>query len=179
MLILFIVLLLGIPFALSLFAKRQVSQQKVSTTPLPTHVEKPEQPTSLPTVFTTVVPTISPTEDPQTKLLSIIQNRPALSLQDLSVKDKIVSTLPQGQYSGTVYQTPDFAINYVQGPDLFQVEIETGNIEQARTEATNWFIAQGMSKQGVCDLPVEFFLSNTIKNQTTTQSPFNPLPDGC
>jgi hypothetical protein len=133
----------------------------------------------------TYIPTSLPSESivsnaPQQRLLDKVNNRQELSESDITVKNKILSSLPTGETSGTIYQTQDVTVQYIQSFNLFQAEITTTNISSAKTAATNWFINQGMSRQGLCDLPLSFYLNFSVKNQLPDNgASFNPLPEGC
>ena len=54
------------------------------------------------------------------------------------------------------------------------------DVELAKRAGTDWFIKQGMSQQGICDLPLQFYLNFDIQLQKPgLKSTFNPLPTGC
>jgi len=135
----------------------------------------------------TAVPSLSPAEESpspsissQQKMLNMIQNRRPLSQADLLAKQRILTLFPSGQDSGTLYKTQDITIDYVHAADLFQVEIDTTNVEQAKSEAIAWFSQHGVSQQGICDYPVTFYLNFQFGQQLREQhKSFNPLPDGC
>lgn len=119
-----------------------------------------------------------PEEDPQKKLLDYTQNRRQLSVEDEEVKFQILSTLDTS--SGIVYQNENIVIEYIRSADLFQVEILTTNIDIAKEEAVSWFKNSGLSDQGVCDLPISFYLNFDIKNQMgAAAESYSPLPQGC
>lgn len=153
----------------------------ISPAPAGKALQKKELPT--PTVATTPLISIpaklSPTEDPQTRLLEKIENRQPLSYEDVLAKNRIIQLLPAGQDSGVVYRAADFSVDYVQDPDLFQVEILITDIEKAKQEAINWFLQEGISQQGICNLPIEFYLNSSVRNQIPSPDAFNPLPASC
>lgn len=175
----FLFLLFFIP--LSLFFVSRTQPMRTTTIPLPTNTLPP------PTIVPTTVPTLAlhvtqipiQIQDPQTRLLELIQNRQPLSADDLAAKNKMKLFLPKGHNSGIVYRATDFTIDYVQDPDLFQAEVLIPDVAKAKTEATYWFFSEGMSQQGVCNLPVEFYLNSSVKAQLPDNYTFNPLPDGC
>jgi hypothetical protein len=152
-------------------------QQSTNTTiSRPIETTAPPLTTMIPTVYT--VMTVTPAAiDPQKKLLDLVQNRRPLSQADQNAKAKILSNFPQGQDSGVVYKTSTISVEYVHSPDLFQVDILTNNISAAKAEAVAWFQKQGMSQQGICSLPLTFYLDFQINNQQ--KGSFNPLPEGC
>lgn len=152
--------------------------QSSSSTPQP-----PFQTTSSPTV-TPVGPTpVSKPPIPYNKsdsdqLLEKVENRADLSTQDSTAKQKLLE--PFANKSATLQQTNLYIISYVSSADLFQVEILSADISTAKSLATNWFLSKGFSKQGICDLPVMFYLNfsiaSSLKNSGLT---FNPQADIC
>ena len=125
-------------------------------------------------------PPVQYNQNGQQQLLNKFENRPKLSASDQSAKARLLSLLPQGEQSGTLYQTTEFAVDYVHSADLFQVEIRTTSVDQAKTDADNWFLNKGMSQQGICNLPVQFYLSFTVLNQLRGSNiVFNPLAPFC
>jgi hypothetical protein len=122
---------------------------------------------------------VLPSSDPQKKLLDYIQNRRQLSPSDKSVKQSILVAL-NGKPSGTIHQNENFIIEYIHSADLFQAEILTTNVEDAKDEVVVWFTNNGLSAEGVCNLPISFYLNFEIKNQfPESEEMFNPLPRGC
>jgi hypothetical protein len=120
-----------------------------------------------------------PEDDPQKKLLDYVQNRKPLSTDDEQVKFEILSTLG-GSQSTILYQTPNVKVNYIRSADMFQAEILTTNIAIAKMEAGSWFENMGLSKEGICNLPLSFYLNYEIKMQLGEDAAsFNPLPNGC
>jgi hypothetical protein len=113
-------------------------------------------------------------------LLHREENRTPLSVSDTQAKQRILKLLPAGQNYGTVYSSSDVNIQYVQSLDLFQVETLTINVSAAKNEAENWFKQEGMSQQGICDLPLGFY-PNWASANILKQSNFiyNELPAGC
>ncbi len=140
-----------------------------SSTPLPT-----------PTITRSDVIVTPVPENKQDSFLEYVKNRRTLSESDASTKKQILALLPPEEDSGVLYQTPTISIEYVHEPDLFQVEILTEDIPAAKNEATTWFKAKGMSQEGICLLPVQFYLNYDVANELKkTNITFNPLSDGC
>ncbi len=111
------------------------------------------------------------------KLESMITNKPPLSTQDAIVKQNLVK---QTSNNDVVHLGTTFRVDYVSGPDIFQVEILTTNIQRAKDDAMSWFASQGISKKGVCGLPVMFYLNHNVALQLQgTGIQLNPIPDGC
>jgi hypothetical protein len=99
------------------------------------------------------------------KLLDLIRNRRAISNADLLAKSKILTLLPQGKVSGVIHETRNIRIDYTQSADLFQVEIITTDITEAKDEANTWFKEQGFSQEGICSLPVGYYVSYVVADQ--------------
>lgn len=119
-------------------------------------------------------------DNPYTRLLNTLENRPTLNPKDQQAKEQILSFWSPDNQPGNIYITELYAIDYLKSADYFQVEIRTANINQAKSEAYNWFLEHGMSKEGVCNLPVQFYLSSEVKLYLQRPSiDINPLPEGC
>jgi len=117
-------------------------------------------------------------QDQTDKMIQTVENKPSISPSDSDIKTSIISSL--GNDSGTVYTSPnEFRIDYVQSPDLFQIEILTTDFHKAKTDAVAWLQSQGFSTDGICKLPVTFYLNFDIKQQLPQGTVFQPLPDGC
>ena len=112
-----------------------------------------------------------------TKDLQRLIERAPLSASDTAVKNNILERL--GNKSGSPYQNSDFAINYVVGPNDFEVEITTKEIDKAKEEAISWFKSQGLTDQGICNLPVTFYVIDTVKNSLPSETSFDPNPPNC
>ena len=119
-------------------------------------------------------------ENKQNEFLEYVKNRKSLSESDAAVKKQILTLLPSEEDSGVLHQTPAISIEYIHEPDLFQVEILTTDIQSAKKEANTWFREKGMSQEGICYLPVQFYINyavaKTIPNAADT---FNPLAPDC
>jgi hypothetical protein len=150
-----------------------------------------------PTVtITTTTPTLSPTPLEQqiiqtTTPLKWNQNASKITLQreeqriplstsDEQAKTRILQLLPNGQNYGVVYSSPNVTIQYDQALDLFEAETLNINVAAAKKEAENWLKQEGMSQQGLCDLPLDFYPGGTSE-YLLQQSKFiyDELPDGC
>jgi hypothetical protein len=133
-----------------------------------------------PSIQAQAVPPIAYDTNAQNKMLAKINNHSNLSQSDSAVKKKILTLLPSGQDGGVVYASSDFQISYIKAFDLFQVEILTTNIAQAKDEVNVWFRQQGASQEGICNYPVDFYLGNDVAKQLKGSSvPFSPLPNSC
>lgn len=101
-----------------------------------------------------------------------------LAASDSQVRNKLISQL--GGKSGVLNTTSNFSVEYVAAPNQFMVEIKTNSAALAKTESENWFTSQGLSLEGICNLPVTFYLNyqvNLYYKEHNLQ--FNPVPDGC
>lgn len=115
------------------------------------------------------------------KMLKILKERPALSASDRKAKQKIIAPLDKVKNkSGYVKTYKDYKIEYVSNADEFFVEILSPNVQRAKYWATMWFKLNGISDEGLCKLPVVFYLNWNIAQQIKNLNiEFNPLPDNC
>lgn len=112
------------------------------------------------------------------ELVEAVKNKKGLSQNGIAAKEKLILSL--NSTSGSVYSSLQVRIDYIKSPDIFQVEILSNNIAQAKQEAVNWMISQGFTKDDVCRLPLSFFLSTAASlSLQSSNTIFNPLPDGC
>lgn len=123
-------------------------------------------------------PYISYNETKRDQLINIMKARPKITDLDQSLRVSIISKL--GDKSGVITQTPDYIIKYVKAANIFQVQILTSNFLEAKQQATSWFEDQGFSKDGLCKLPIQFYLSAEVKDNLQDKiDNFNYLPEGC
>jgi hypothetical protein len=144
-------------------------------TAIPISIIKKQIPTG-----TSPTPQINYKQNSEEKLINGINNRQPLSANDTQAKNTISNSL--NNQSGSPKQTNEFRVDYLHSNDLFQVEILTTNIDQAKKDAIQWFLSQGFTQEGLCKLPVSFYLNFDVKQQlkqSGTQVTFNPLPDFC
>lgn len=108
------------------------------------------------------------------QLERIFQTRPALSAPDKFAKDKLI------QKPNPLFETEEFYIEYLSAPDEFMVEIKTKEIGKAKEEVEAWFVQQGFSTDGICKLPVVFYLNYEVAESLRgVDMEFDPLPLGC
>ena len=135
---------------------------------------------ALPTPTTTEEANSTTQDESGRMLLNKLNNRQPLSQSDLAAKSKIVSLLPLNQVAGVVHETKNVRIEFVNSMNLFTVEVLTEDISLARNEAVSWFLSQGLSRDAICNYPVQFYLnyeiSQSLKNSNLI---FSPLADGC
>lgn len=146
------------------------SQKKVVTPP-PVVLSSPTPVSSAPVI-------ISYDNQKRDQLVDKIAGKKVLSSQDKHIKSQVLAAL-DGK-SGVVDSEEGYTIIYLKAPDIFQVEISTINYQIAKEKATEWFKLQGFSFSGICNLPVQFYLSAQVKYKLKDKDiNFNPLPEGC
>lgn len=180
LLIIFVVLLFLIPLGLSIIHISPARKQLKNISP----TQKILQPTNSVYVSPTHPPAnATPTKtvaEAQQDLVTRFDNRKQLSATDIQAKQRILSFLPAGETSGTIYQTANIQIEYNDVPDIFQVEVFNKNIDAAKSETVAWFKSQGMSQDGICYAPVQFYASFDLLQELKQENrEFNPLAPGC
>ncbi len=165
--IIFLIILIRI------FTLSQSSSPAVSPTPLNTTINTP-YPTVEPNQTTQPAYNINQTDKDYQRIISKKQ----LSASNQAIRDKLISSL--NSQSGILQNSLDFQISYVKSPNVFMVEIKTNNADNAKQEAENWFTNQGLDQDGICNLPVVFYLSPDVDDYFKQHNlQFNPVPDGC
>lgn len=173
----FIILGIGYIMLFSVGRKHvEDKKNRIFPTSVPTKI--PETPTDSPNPDEETVPAVQYDQKSSDLLLERVENRPSLSDEDVQAKAKILAPI-KGE-SGYVYQTERVYIEYVKSADAIMVEIRTSNIDQAKSEATLWLQTQGMTQEGICNYPVQFYLNfdvaQYLRNSNIT---FSPLAPGC
>jgi len=170
------ILFMIIPVLLFLFKPKQPSFLFPSApTPTPITIPSIQQ-----TPIIIITPGIQYNPNSEQKIRERIDNKQPLSQQDTKTKNSIRSSLQNK--SGSPVTTNLFRVDYLFNNDIFQVEILTTNIEAAKKQAVDWFLSQGFTEIGICDLPVSFYLSWNVKQElqkSGQQISFNSLPDFC
>lgn len=110
------------------------------------------------------------------KAFDKLTNRVPLSTSDQIAKNKLIS---QAGKSGIIKKTESYSIEYVAPMDDFEIEILSTNIEAVKKEAESYLKSQGFSKEGLCDLPVRFYLNFNVRSSLPQGTVFNPLTEGC
>lgn len=115
------------------------------------------------------------------KMINQLQHRIPLSNADQTVKSTLLNAV--NNTAGVIHNEPnDYRIDYIDAPDLIQVEIVSINVRKAKTDAVTWLESQGMSFDGICKLPLTFYLNIDVRmqlQQNGTTLNFNPLAEGC
>lgn len=154
-------------------------------------LEKLKKPADLPIVPTTPTQTEKQKEQTQKsapvkyekastdKLLQLVNTRPTpSSTNDATIRTSIVEAL--GGKSGILYTSLNVTLEYVKTPNDFEGEIKTENISAAKQEAEIWLKNKGLTNDGICKLPLFFYLNReTAQKLKGSNIKFNPLPNGC
>lgn len=112
------------------------------------------------------------------KMIEKLKNRTPLSTKDDTTKKRIIAGI-KGK-STVLITAPTFRVEYIRGPDVFMAEIRTTDIGKGRLDAKNWFISQGFTPQGACELPVVYYLNYaTAQQMRGFNMTFSPLAPGC
>ncbi len=168
-------LLAGILLAIAVFMLSII----LNSPPPTSVVDIPNAPTPSP-ITTKTNPPIDYSPSQTNKLIEKLTNRTQLSSNDLTAKEKIILLIPQGQVSGIVYRSSTIQIEYINAADEIQVEILTIDIAQAKNDAGVWLKSQGLTQEGICNLPVVFYLNRGVANTLMDSNIiFNPLAEGC
>lgn len=103
-----------------------------------------------------------------------------LSDQDAAAKNKLLLDTLRSITSGVVYENDDVIVEYVQSADIFEATIRTANLSQAKNETVKWFESFGISKEGVCKLPIIFSVDPVVaESLLKANTSFSPLTPGC
>lgn len=112
------------------------------------------------------------------KIEDLRKNQNNLSQNDAAIRDTLIKSIVNPQ--GILYTTKNIQIVYASGINEFEVEIFTTDINGAKNEAVVWLKQKGLSDDGICKLPLIFYLNIKISNQLKESGiVFNPLPDNC
>lgn len=137
-------------------------------------------PTVAPTVISTAPLPVMLDNSAESRLANILTHRPPLSAADSAEKSSMLTNFLHGTNSGILFKNNDVQLEYVQSADMFMAEIYTTHTIQAKTETVNWLLGEGFSRQGICDLPVMFYLDPTVTQELQGQDViFSPLANGC
>lgn len=111
------------------------------------------------------------------KVLDKIDNKQPISQIDVQAKNQINSSLNNS--SGSPITTDEYRVDYLHDNDIFVVEILTTDIQKAKSDAVDWFKSQGFTQDGICKLPVTFYINFDVKQKLPPGTVFNPLPNSC
>lgn len=124
-------------------------------------------------------PDIIYSKDGTDKLIETAKTRPTPTTQsDATIRDTLVASV--GEDGGVLYQSPLVKISYVKVPNDFESEILGGDIDASKTDAISWLKTKGMTEDGICKLPLFFYLSTEARAELKkTGQKFNPISDFC
>jgi hypothetical protein len=173
--VILLLIILGIAYTLIL----------TPTSPPITPSEKTTIPTTIPQKIPTSAqsgpqPILSYDEGAEERLIDKLISPPPLSYEDSLAKNTLLQTNLKGNNSGVAYENENIRIEYISSVDHFIVEVKTIDIAKAKSEANVWFINQGLSQKGLCDLPIRFMPSFDVSQMMGESGMiFNPLPNSC
>jgi hypothetical protein len=117
-------------------------------------------------------------KNPTDKLLQTINTRPTPSVNDSAIRASLIESL-NGK-SGILYTSLNVTLEYVKSPNDFEGEIKTDNVSAAKQEVEVWFKNKGLTNDGICKLPLFFYLNGPAAQKLKgTGVKFSPLPDNC
>jgi hypothetical protein len=123
-------------------------------------------------------PAIKYNESSEQKIINLLLHPAILSSNDSDIKNELLG--PLNGSAGDIYATTNVTLSYLPSIKEFQAEIKTIYIDLAKKDAVDWLKKQGMSQQGICNLPLEFFLNVDVANDPDLQNiTFDALPPGC
>lgn len=112
------------------------------------------------------------------RMVQLETNRQQLSATDMAIRKNLIAQADSN--TGKIYAAPSFSIKYVEPFDIFQAGLLTTDLDSGRRDAINWLKSQGLSDQGICNLPFSFYLPYQTAIQFQGKNvTLNPLPDGC
>jgi uncharacterized alpha/beta hydrolase family protein len=174
--ILIVTLVIIIPLIIILATRSQkpVENKLPKKPPVKLTINVTEEPVKDVNVTTLTVPPITYDDTSSKKMIDNIEHRQVLSSSDKQTKELLSSN------QNPIKLTDKYSIEYITAADEFLVEILDTNINQAKTDAAIWFRSQGISQEGICKLPVVFFMNYGVANQIRGLNiKFNPLAPGC
>ena len=114
----------------------------------------------------------------QSRLFKLLTEERSLSETNSKTREKITSSIPEK--SGTLLLSERVRLDYLATPDFFQAEILTTDVAVAKQEVISWFLSKGISKEGICDLPIMFYLGQVPTEELIkSRGTFSPLAPGC
>lgn len=107
------------------------------------------------------------------------QEQGGLSGNGQTIKENLIS--PFGGEAGTLLITPTMEIGYLPAPDeRIMVFILSESVEQVESEAIDWLLSRGFSREDLCHLPVVFSVDNPEAQPEEEYKLFtNYLPPYC
>lgn len=117
--------------------------------------------------------------DKSRTLLKTLLERPTPTTQtDAAIREQLVASLSGN--SGTLSETTTYKLDYVKAPNDFEAEIKTANASSAKQEVVSYLLLKGLTNDGICKLPLVFFLDFQVLNSyRLSGKTFSPIPDFC
>lgn len=107
-----------------------------------------------------------------------ITNKKELTPEEVAAKQAILAPL-EGN-SGIVTANSSFNVEYLRTPQYFMVEILSNDTQAAKQAAQAWFNERGLSNNAICNLPVIFYVSPSVRDYLAqTNTVFDPTLEGC
>ena len=122
----------------------------------------------------TILPSPSPID--LERFIPPIDKREETPQAVLNIKDQILQNATDDNGDKILIQSKGYRIIYVPTLDTFLVLISKDPAETYRSEAQNYFLANGLSLTDICNLPVRFVIN---PEQKSTNPNFNYFPDNC
>lgn len=107
-----------------------------------------------------------------------ITSKSELSESDKRVRVQLITLA--GNKSGVVHRTENYILEYVSSPNQFMAEITTVEVDSVKTQINQWLIGQGLSQDGICNLPLVLYLNSVARNELATKNlKVSLIPEGC
>ncbi len=114
------------------------------------------------------------------KLWDKVDNKPPLSATDAAAKNTTIISILHGIESGVLYESPQVRLEYVKSLDMFLAEITTTKLSSAKAEVNTWLRGQGLTQEGICNLPVIFYVNLESAEKLQGENiVFKPSAPGC
>lgn len=164
---LFILILIGITFLESL---KNGGEDTSTESPSPTSTASNERKID--------DPVVEYSKESTDKLLVVVTTRPTPGLTaDKTLRSQIISELDGN--SGIINSTNSYRLEYVKAPNDFEAEIITTQISKAKEDVISFLRQKGFSDEGICKLPLMFYLNFEIAKSIPDNEKFGPYPDFC
>lgn len=138
------------------------------------------RPVPPPTPSQGIVPTVTTfySQSDAKRVVELVKNRITLSDQDAQARAALLE-VTNGE-TGIIHTEQSFSLLYLKTPDLFQSEILISDVQSAKQATASWLASQGLTSEGICHLPLTFYLSQDVSTVLHARNEsFSPLPPGC
>ena len=113
-------------------------------------------------------------------------HRVPLFAADQGVRDRLIEALRRSfrvasrdPVEGIIYRDAGVQVKYVSGPDDFEAEILTADFNLAKRTVEAFLARQGLSGQGICDLPLSYYVNWKLRESLPSGTHFDPNPLAC